>query len=160
QFHFDCPRFLGQLAQRLADARTGDGAAAFDVFVCTPDGVQPLAALREALAAGPPGDAFHARFCRTTRDALRAALAGAAYDVLHLLAHGSGSAVILCDAAGNRADAVSDELAGWCGASHSLELAFLQACWAAQTQGRGSLGGLAQRLLNPHGGNLAAVVAS
>jgi WD40 repeat protein len=80
--------------------------------------------------------------------------------VLHLLAHGLGSAVILCDAAGNRADAVSDELAGWCGASSRLELAFLQACWTAQTQGRGSLGGVAQRLLNPHGGNLAAVIAS
>src|SRR5262249_36933992 len=53
-----------------------------------------------------------------------------------------------------------DELAEWCAGGKRLELAFLQACWAAQTQGRGSLGGVAQRLLNPGGGNLAAVIAS
>jgi hypothetical protein len=39
-------------------------------------------------------------------------------------------------------------------------MAFLQVCKATQTGERGSFGGLAQQLLNPKGGNLAAVVAS
>jgi WD40 repeat protein len=159
-FHFDCVRFLTQLARTLDDARTSTGARAFDVSVCTRDGVRPLGDLLAALAAGPPGEEFHATFCRTPREGLQSALREGDYDVFHLLAHGSGTKVILCDAAGKRADAVSDELAEWCGANQRLQAAFLQACWASQTQGRGSLGGVAQRLLNPHGGNLAAVIAS
>ena len=41
-----------------------------------------------------------------------------------------------------------------------LQFAFLQVCKAAKTAGQGAFGGLAQRLLNPDGGDLAAVVAS
>ena len=39
-------------------------------------------------------------------------------------------------------------------------MAFLQVCKASLTDGRGGFGGLAQQLLNPKYGNLAAVVAS
>src|SRR5262249_56940028 len=51
------------------------------------------------------------------------------------------------------------ELGEWCGAGRTA-LAFLQVCKAGQTAGRGGFGGVAQQLLSPRGGNLAAVVAS
>src|SRR5262249_19643236 len=72
---------------------------------------------------------------------------------------GRDNGVLLCAADGG-ADAVTAlNLKEWCGQAR-LQMAFLQVCKAGRTGGRGAFGGLAQELLNPHGGNLAAVVAS
>ena len=67
--------------------------------------------------------------------------------------------MLLCDPAGGRAEVMAGELGEWCGAS-KLQMAFLEVCKASQTGERGAFGGLAQQLLNPKYGNLAAVVAS
>jgi WD40 repeat protein len=67
--------------------------------------------------------------------------------------------VLLCNPDGTPAETTAGELAEWCGAGRT-PLAFLQVCKAGQTAGRGGFGGVAQQLLNPRGGNLAAVVAS
>ncbi|QDU23284.1 nSTAND1 domain-containing NTPase [Urbifossiella limnaea] len=122
-----------------------------EVFLVGAAGVTPL----EKLAAEAT---TFAPFTRTTRAALKAALAGS-YDVFHLLAHGHGAGILLCDAAGAPAETTAGELAEWCGAG-TAGLAFLQVCKAGQTGGRGGFGGVAQQLLSPRGGNLAAVVAS
>ncbi|HUR53615.1 MAG TPA: CHAT domain-containing protein, partial [Gemmataceae bacterium] len=134
---FDAPGRLRKLAEALGKD--------IDFLVCGPDGAEPLT-----------GD--YARFTKTTRDQLRKALAGE-FDVFHLLAHGHGAGVLLCTADGKPAETTASELGEWCGAGKS-SLAFLQVCKAGQTAGRGGFGGVAQQLLSPRGGNLAAVVAS
>ncbi len=118
-----------------------------EVVLVGPDGVAPLA-----------GVADFAPYAKTTRAGLKAALAGS-YDVFHLLAHGHGAGVLLCAPDGSPAETTAGELAEWCGAG-TAGLAFLQVCKAGQTGGRGGFGGVAQQLLSPKGGNLAAVVAS
>ena len=118
-----------------------------DVFLCGPTGAIPLADVTDFAA-----------FTRTTREALRAAVAGD-FGVFHLLAHGHGAGVLLCRPDGSPAETTAGELAEWCGAG-TAGLAFLQVCKAGQTGGRGGFGGVAQQLLSPRGGNLAAVVAS
>jgi WD40 repeat protein len=153
QFQFHCPDLLAELARSLQAATTGQGEKAFAVFLCLPTGARPL---DELLA----DSALPAAVCRVTREALKDALASGDFDIVHLLAHGFGTGLALCDAQGRRIDVLADELAAWCGANPRLQLAFLQACWGSQTGGRGSFGGVAQRLLNPKGGNLAAVIAS
>jgi hypothetical protein len=146
---------------------------AFAVSVCAPGGALPLA---EALP-GPPGswgeDGLR-RLCRATRDQLCSALAGGPYDLVHLVAHGRNGGVLLCGP-GDAADEVGPSaLTGWfnpacscaprcagpCRRGRRSQLAFLQVCRAAATRGLGSFGGLAQKLLHPGGGDLAAVVAS
>lgn len=144
----DVPAF--DAAGRLK-ALCGALAASSEIFLVGPAGVTPL----DSLAADTTN---FAPFTRTTRAALKAALAGS-YDVFHLLAHGHGAGVLLCDAAGAPAETTAGELAEWCGAG-TAGLAFLQVCKAGQTGGRGGFGGVAQQLLSPRGGNLAAVVAS
>ena len=55
---------------------------------------------------------------------------------------------------------LGDEALGdWCRVG-GLQMAFLQVCQAAQTRKGGAFGGLAQVLLSPRQGDLAAVVAS
>ncbi|HVK11196.1 MAG TPA: CHAT domain-containing protein, partial [Gemmataceae bacterium] len=138
----DVPPFDAVLRLRkLAEALGKD----IDFLVCGPTGAEPLTA-------------DCARYTKTTRDALRKALAGE-YDVFHLLAHGHGAGVLLCTPDGGPAETTAGELAEWCGAGRT-SLAFLQVCKAGQTAGRGGFGGVAQQLLSPRGGNLAAVVAS
>jgi WD40 repeat protein len=148
---FNCAARLGALARGL---RGGD----FEVSLCSPSGVHRL---REAMA-GPAEewqeDQFK-QFAKTTREGLHSALHGDDYDILHFIAHGLGGGLLLCDAAGGRAEVTAGELGEWCGASN-LQMAFLQVCKGGRTDGRGGFGGLAQQLLNPKCGNLAAVVAS
>ena len=147
---FGCARWLCELARGLADS--------FEVSVCAPSGAQPI---REAVP-GPMDEWQPSRFepcCRTTRDGLRSALKSGDFDILHLMAHGYGGSVLLCDPVGGRAEITTGELGEWCGAC-KLQMAFLQVCRASQTGERGAFGGLAQQLLNPKYGNLAAVVAS
>jgi WD40 repeat protein len=145
---FDAPLRL----QKFAAAVHQD----VDLFFCGPMGSKPLAEIAPNPAAADP--AAYAPFTRTTRDALRKAVAGE-YDVFHLLAHGHGAGVLLCTEDGAPAETTASELGEWCGAGRT-SLAFLQVCKAGQTAGRGGFGGVAQQLLNPRSGNMAAVVAS
>jgi WD40 repeat protein len=151
-----CPRWLCELARGLAPA--------YELFLPSPQGAQPV----DAVLPGPP-DAWQpdhfADFCRTTPGALRAALQAGRLDILHLLCHGTGAGVVLCDPAGKAEAVTAGDLAAWCAAQDEqgqtkLRLAFLQLCRGAHTGDRGGFGGTAQQLLNPRGGNLAAVVAS
>lgn len=125
--------------------------ASAEITLVGPDGVAALASLAAETTNFAP-------FTRTTRVGLKAALAGS-HDVFHLLAHGHGAGVLLCAPDGAPAETTAGELAEWCGAG-TARLAFLQVCKAGQTGGRGGFGGVAQQLLSPRGGNLAAVVAS
>ncbi|HYH66255.1 MAG TPA: AAA family ATPase, partial [Urbifossiella sp.] len=125
--------------------------ASAEISLVGPDGVTALASLAAETTNFAP-------FTRTTRVGLKAALAGS-HDVFHLLAHGHGAGVLLCGPDGAPAETTAGELAEWCGAG-TAGLAFLQVCKAGQTGGRGGFGGVAQQLLSPRGGNLAAVVAS
>ncbi|MBY0512805.1 MAG: CHAT domain-containing protein, partial [Gemmataceae bacterium] len=136
---FDAPGRLKGLCAALAECA--------DVRLVGPDGVVPLAGVTD-----------FAPFTKTTRDGLKAALASEV-EVFHLLAHGHGAGVLLCHPDGTPAETTAGELAEWCGGG-TAGLAFLQVCKAGQTGGRGGFGGVAQQLLSPHGGNLAAVVAS
>ena len=137
---FDAPLRLQQLVEGLKPH--------VDLILCGPNGAEPLS----------PSIRDFAPYTRTTRDAIRKALLGE-YDVLHLLAHGHGAGVLLCAADGKPAETTASELGEWCSAGRT-PLAFLQVCKAGQTANRGGFGGVAQQLLNPRGGNLAAVVAS
>jgi WD40 repeat protein len=149
----DVPPFNAPLRlQKFAAAVSKD----VDLVICGPDGPKPLAEIAPNPESADP-TAF-TKYTKTTRDALRKALTGD-YDVLHLLAHGHGAGVLLCTADGAPVETTASELGEWCGAGKS-SLAFLQVCKAGQTGSRGGFGGVAQQLLNPRGGNLAAVVAS
>ena len=149
----DVPPFDASVRlQKLAAALHKD----IDLVVCGPNGPKPLAEIAPNPENADP--ATFAPYVKTTRDALRRALTGD-FDVFHLLAHGHGAGVLLCAADGTPAETTASELAEWCGAGQTA-LAFLQVCKAGQTAGRGGFGGVAQQLLNPRGGNMAAVVAS
>ncbi len=139
---FDAARRLQELVAALH--------ATASVVACGPDGVVALAPNADPAAFAP--------YTRTSREQLRKALAEDC-DIFHLLAHGHGAGVLLCRPDGAPAETTAGELAAWCGAGKT-PLAFLQVCKAGQTAGRGGFGGVAQQLLNPRGGNLAAVVAS
>jgi WD40 repeat protein len=147
---FDAARCLCQLARGLA--------ARYDVFLCSAEGAR-------AVAEAVPGPAEQwapeqlRPFVRTTPGGLRAVLASGDFDILHLVAHGTAAGVLLCGPDGGPAELTRTDLAGWCGASR-LQMAFLQVCRASRTGEGGSLGGLAQQLISPNAGNLAAVVAS
>jgi WD40 repeat protein len=145
---FDAPVRL----QKLAKAVSKD----VELIICGPDGPKPLTEIAPSPETASPE--IFAAYTHTTREALRKALAGE-FDVFHLLAHGHGAGVLLCAPDGAPAETTASELAEWCGAGNT-SLAFLQVCKAAHTAGRGGFGGVAQQLLNPRGGNLAAVVAS
>jgi hypothetical protein len=136
-----------------------------DVAVCSPEGPVPLESVLAGLGdewAPEQRQAFEARFCRTTLGQLRAALQQGGYEVLHLLAHGSGQGPLLCGAGGNAERVAPGELAGWRPPPRKpgLEMAFLQVCRAGRDPGLGSFGTLAEQLINPRVGNLAAVLAS
>jgi WD40 repeat protein len=143
-------------------SRLADGLAAlsptFQTFVCTWNGARPL----EDVMPGPVESWKPANFeplCRTTRAMLQRALREAHFDALHLLAHGRGKGLLLWGEGGRADPAPAQEVKEWCGGT-ALQLVFLQVCRAARTHGRGSFGGLAQELLSPAKGNVAAVVAS
>jgi hypothetical protein len=110
---FDCAGHLTRPARALDQARTPAQERAFEVRVCTRDGVKPVGDLLGASAAGQAPDEFHAAYCRTTRQGLETALRGSDFDLFHLLGHGSGGAVVLCcercadDGAMCRADTVA-----------------------------------------------------
>jgi WD40 repeat protein len=149
----DVPPFDAALRlQKLAAAIHKD----VDLFLCGPNGPKPLAEITPNPDAADA--AVYSQYTKSTRDVLRKALAGE-YDVFHLLAHGHGAGVLLCTDDGSPAETSASELAEWCGAGRTA-LAFLQVCKAGQTAGRGGFGGVAQQLLNPRSGNMAAVVAS
>src|SRR5262245_50313966 len=145
---FDAPLRL----QRLAAAIHKE----VDLIICGPNGAKPLSEIATDPEAANP--AAYTPYTKTTRGAFRKAVAGD-YDVLHLLAHGHGAGVLLCTDDGAPAETTAGELGEWSGAGKSA-LAFLQVCKAGQTGSRGGFGGVAQQLLNPRGGNMAAVVAS
>jgi WD40 repeat protein len=113
----------------------------------------------EALA-GPA--ARWAALCAATPEGLQRALREGEFDVLHLMAHGYGDGLVLCAAGSGRANVPAHELAEWCGRGPGkrLEMVFLQVCYASATRGRGAFGGVAQALLNPRVGDVAAVIAS
>jgi formylglycine-generating enzyme required for sulfatase activity len=149
----DIPAFAAPARlQKLAAAIHKD----VELIICGPHGPKPLAEITPNPETAE--SASFAPYTHTTRDVLRKALAGE-FDVLHLLAHGHGAGVLLCGPDTSPAETTAGELAEWCGAGRTA-LAFLQVCKAAHTAGRGGFGGVAQQLLNPRGGNLAAVVAS
>jgi glycogen operon protein len=134
------------------------------VWLCTAEGLRPVNDLLPDRANDWQPDRFQP-FCCATPAQLRAALHEGAFEVLHLFAHGTNNGVLLCDNGGGPVEVSTGDLANWCsraagGAERILQLAFLQVCNASQTATRGSFGGLAQQLLNPRGGDLAAVVAS
>jgi len=131
---------------------------AFAVWLCTPAGALPLG---EALPGPPDGwtPEFLVPYCRATGDGVKAALGGEPFDVLHLMAHGTGDGLLLCDAEGRAERVTTEDLARWC-SGKGLEIAFLQVCRGSECANRGAFGGLAQQLLSPWHGDLAAVVAS
>src|SRR5262249_18502836 len=146
----DVPPFDATLRlQKLAAALHKE----IDLVVCGPGGSKPVAEIASNPDTTDP--AAFAPYVKTTRESLRKALAGE-FDVFHLLAHGHGAGVLLCNPDGTPAETTASELGDWCGAGQT-SLAFLQVCKAGQTAGRGGFGGVAQQLLNPRGGNLAAV---
>jgi formylglycine-generating enzyme required for sulfatase activity len=144
-------------ATRLCEMARGM-TGTLEVMVCSPGGVQRVGdVISEPVQDWKP-DHFD-KFCRLTRDGLQSALKGSKFDILHLIAHGQGNSLLLCDVAGGKTEVTASELGEWCGES-KLQMAFLQVCKGSQTGERGGFGGLAQQLLNPRYGNLAAVVAS
>jgi WD40 repeat protein len=145
---FDCAKSLCTLAQSLRGL--------VELSFCTAQGVQRLEDV-----AGEPAEwrAEHfSGFCKSTKEAVQASVQGK-YDILHLLAHGFGDSVWLCDTSGKEAQVQAQDLANSCRKT-SLQMAFLQVCKGAESRERGGFGGLAQQLLNPKLGDLAAVVAS
>ena len=135
------------LEQLLQGLKTQDKTYAVDL--CTAAGPRPLPEMT--------GDEI-ARSRSCTREHLRAALQQKSYDLMHVMAHGRGAGLLLCSADRKPVPVDADELSEWC--RGKVQLAFLQVCKAARTAGQGAFGGLAQRLINPDGGDLAAVVAS
>jgi hypothetical protein len=121
-----------------------------------------LVSLAEALDL--PEDQW-GQFGATQRHWLRAALDEEPFDLIHVLAHGYGGGLVLCQPDGGPDRVTAQELARWCRESRKkhkegLELAFLQVCAASDTAGHGWFGGLAQKLLSHDGGDFAAVVGS
>jgi hypothetical protein len=147
----DSPHWLRTLAGALTRS------ARYKVFLCSTDNIITAA---DGLAR--PVEEWKQLFCQTSARGLKTALQQGDFDVLHLMAHGYQGGLALCDAEGKVDLVAKDDLGKSCRANkeHPLELAFLQVCEASQTKDRGSFGGVAQQLLNPQGGNLAAVVAS
>lgn len=86
------------------------------------------------------------------------------FDILHLIAHGYADkeknvgGVLLCQKDGSKYEIPANDFAAIC--KGKLQIAFLQVCHASETGGRGGFGGLAEQLLDPTSGDLAAVVAS
>jgi hypothetical protein len=147
---FDCARLLLTLAQKLLGT--------VELLVCSADGVRPL----QAVVPGPVADWRPEQLeplCRVTRADLRRALEAGPYDVLHLFTHHVRGELLVAGREGQPDRLTGTELADWCGTAR-LPVAFLHMCQGSRTQERSRFSGLAQRLLNPGGGNLAAVVAS
>ena len=165
---FDGAKGLHRLAAGL-----GALSETFAVSLCTPDGVQPLPIVLNGSPESWPTNTVQ-RLCYTTKRQLRAALADSRFDILHLMAHGRGNGLLLSDEDGRACDTTASELTEWCNPTCTCEpkcpgpcrmnpraqMAFLQVCKASRTGGQGAFGGLAQRLLSPDGGDLAAVIAS
>ena len=149
-YEFGCTQSLCTLARSLLGM--------VELYFSTPQGVQRLEEAVAGYATEWRADQF-AGFCKTTREGLRTALQQGPYDVLHVLAHGFGDSLWLCDAAGNKKPVQAEEMAAWCG-ERPLPMAFLQVCKGSATGLRGGFGGVAQQLLNPKLGDMAAVVAS
>jgi WD40 repeat protein len=141
--------------RRLAEALTR--SPRYQASLCLADGSR--APVREALTEPP--ERWPSVYAATP-DGLRRALREGDFDVLHLIAHGYGDGLVLCAADSGRASVSAHELAEWCrpGPGKRLEMVFLQVCDASDTRGGGSFGGVAQELLNPRVGDVAAVVAS
>jgi WD40 repeat protein len=129
----------------------------YQVSLCRAEGDR--VAVSEGTAA--PKEGWQV-FSAVTRAGLKRALREGDFEILHLIAHGYGDGVVLCDRANGRENVLANELGELCkpGPGKRLEMVFLQVCYASDTGGRGSFGGVAQELLNPKGGDVAAVVAS
>lgn len=147
---FDAAKRLCEIAQKLP--------ASYDLYVCSGD---RLHLIREVLS-GPPKEwkpKDFERFCGMSREVLKTLLATEEFDILHFLCHGFTGGIVLCNDKGERAEVTARELGTWCGARQH-QMAFLQVCKASSTTDRGSFGGVAQQLMNPKHGNMAAVIAS
>jgi hypothetical protein len=153
---FGCPGLLRRLAAGLAGL-----PEALDLFLCAPGGARPIGEVVEGAPSQWENEEF-APFCKTSPAVLSAALAGGNFDVLHLLAYGDSAGVALCDADGHAAHVSAAELSAWCCQSH-LQMAFLLLCHGSRMRRLWESRDLAETLwtlLNPRGGNLAAVIAS
>jgi hypothetical protein len=142
---------LARLARTLAAH-----SEALNISISTPEGPHLLT---EALPGPPQAWTTEGlrRLCRTTSEQLRSALSGGRYDLLHLIAHGNATGLVLCGPGGERADVRSRELGEWCNPECAcspmcagacrlnprVQMAFLQICRAASTRGQGCFGGLA-----------------
>jgi WD40 repeat protein len=134
-------------------------AGPFRVLLPTATGARPLAELVPGAAEAWTADLF-APYCRITRAVLEESLRRQnECDLLHLLSHCDQNRVLLCDAGGGPDLVSADRLATWC-ARAGVKVAFLQVCGGSSVGDRGSFGGVAQQLLNPEMGDLAAVIAS
>jgi WD40 repeat protein/tetratricopeptide (TPR) repeat protein len=147
---FDAAALTAHFARNLPEA--------FEVWVCGADGqVRISEALPGSRDRWQP--AYFEPFVKTTRRALCSALEQNEFEVLHLIAHGrGGDKILLCKTDASPDDVTADELGEWC--QRGMQLAFLQACKASYPGEQGGYGGVAQQLLNPKSGNLAAVVAA
>jgi WD40 repeat protein len=129
----------------------------FDVYALSSGGPQ-LLNKSLSVADAVPGSFFEP-FCFARREDVQAALAQHDFDILHVIAHGQDGELLLCDESKNKIHVSPGMLGEWCSNS-KVQIAFLQVCEAGKTSGRGGFGGLAQQLINPKCGNLAAVIAS
>jgi len=149
---FDCSARIRQLIHAFAQCQ-------FAVSICAAGAVDdyPSGALIEL---GMSSSEQFLKYTKTTREIVESALMSNRFDVLHVLAHGygNGHSLLLCDANGRANEVTASDFSNWCG--NELQLAVLQVCRAGRTDSRGGFGGLAQKLISPNFGNLAAVVAS
>jgi WD40 repeat protein len=146
---FGCAARLRELVSALIPS--------FDVYVLSREGPRLLS---ETLPdAGAMSSSLFETFCCARREDLKDALARCEVDILHVIGHGQDGGLVLCDESKGQVSVAAGQLGEWCSTS-TLQMAFLQVCEAGKTSGRGSFGGLAQQLINPKCGNLAAAIAS
>ena len=141
----------------------GDLAAAlhqtegrYEVFFVGAEGAVPLASVTDQPVENWTPEPFQP-LCKADRNGLQRAIVEGGFDVVHLLVHGERDYIILCDPQEERVALSGGELAEWC-REGQVDLAFLQFVETNLEQEPGQFAGFAQLLLDPRGGDLAAVV--
>jgi WD40 repeat protein len=147
---FACAQRLRELSLALFSS--------FEVYALSHDGPELLNSL--PTETDNTADCTYKRFCFARPEVVKSALAAPhTFDILHIMGHGLGGELVLCDDSKHEVSVTPGELGEWCSATE-LQMAFLQVCEGARTSNRGGFGGLAQQLINPKYGNLATVIAS